>query len=66
MGVLSLSQPGCLDRQRVGEALEPRCAGGFKKQNAHLAMDDIKESIAELTHYRSTFLRIEGGGDEEE
>ncbi|MEE3110620.1 MAG: oligoribonuclease, partial [Pseudomonadota bacterium] len=26
----------------------------------------IKESIAELAHYRSTFLRIEGGGDEEE
>jgi len=25
---------------------------GFKKQNTHLALDDIRESIAELAHYR--------------
>ncbi len=25
---------------------------GFKKQNTHLALDDIRESIGELAHYR--------------
>ena len=29
----------------------------FKKKAAHLAMDDIRESIAELRHYREHFLR---------
>ncbi len=29
----------------------------FKKKNTHRALDDIRESIAELKHYRTTFLR---------
>ncbi|MDX8382629.1 MAG: oligoribonuclease [Ghiorsea sp.] len=29
----------------------------WKKKGAHLAMDDILESIAELQHYRSTFFK---------
>ncbi len=33
-------------------------SGGFKKKNTHLAMDDIRESIAELQHYRSTVFSI--------
>jgi oligoribonuclease len=52
--------------KELAKRWNPGALVGFKKQNAHLAMDDIKESIAELAHYRSTFLRIEGGGDEEE
>ena len=52
--------------KELAKRWNPGALTGFKKQNAHLAMDDIKESIAELAHYRSTFLRIEGGGDEEE
>ncbi len=52
--------------KELAKRWNPGALAGFKKQNAHLAMDDIKESIAELAHYRSTFLRIEGGGDEEE
>ena len=52
--------------KELAKRWNPGSLAGFKKQNAHLAMDDIKESIAELAHYRSTFLRIEGGGDEEE
>jgi len=52
--------------KELAKRWNPSALVGFKKQNAHLAMDDIKESIAELAHYRSTFLRIEGGGDEEE
>ena len=52
--------------KELAKRWNPGALVGFKKQNAHLAMDDIKESIAELTHYRRTFLRIEEGSDEEE
>ncbi len=30
----------------------------FAKRSSHLALEDIRESIAELKHYRSTFLRV--------
>ena len=30
---------------------------GFQKSSTHLALDDIRDSIRELQHYRSTFLR---------
>lgn len=30
----------------------------FRKQGAHLALDDIRDSIAELKHYREHFLRV--------
>ncbi len=36
----------------------PEVLAGVKKSGAHLAMDDIKDSIAELKHYRATFFRI--------
>lgn len=36
----------------------PDVAEAFKKTNAHLALDDIKESIAELRYYRRELLRI--------
>ena len=32
----------------------------FKKDATHLAMDDIRDSIAELRYYREHFLRIDG------
>jgi oligoribonuclease len=32
----------------------------FKKAGAHLAMDDIRESIGELRHYRQHFLKLDG------
>lgn len=35
----------------------PEVARGFSKQSSHLALDDIRDSIAELTYYRSHFLR---------
>jgi oligoribonuclease len=31
---------------------------GFRKKGSHLALDDIRESIAELQHYRATFFRM--------
>jgi oligoribonuclease len=36
---------------------QPDVLKGVKKSGAHLAMDDILDSIAELQHYRSTFFR---------
>ncbi len=32
----------------------------YKKTGAHLAMDDIRESIGELRHYRQHFLKLDG------
>jgi len=34
----------------------PDLKGGFKKNNTHLALDDIRESIAELLFYRAQWL----------
>ena len=36
----------------------PAVADAFKKQSAHLALADIRESIAELRHYREHLLRF--------
>ena len=33
----------------------PEVLEGFQKQSSHLAMDDIRDSIAELAHYREQF-----------
>ncbi len=35
----------------------PQVADAFRKEGAHLALSDIKESIAELAHYRAELLR---------
>jgi oligoribonuclease len=35
----------------------PEVAGSFKKTGKHQALDDIRESIAELRHYRQHLLR---------
>ncbi|MDY6919110.1 MAG: oligoribonuclease [Pseudomonadota bacterium] len=37
---------------------KPEALEGFKKSATHLALDDIRESIAELKHYRNTFLQL--------
>jgi len=36
----------------------PEMAKGFKKDSKHLALDDIKDSVAELRYYRQWFLRL--------
>jgi oligoribonuclease len=35
---------------------QPSVLTGVKKTGAHLALDDIRDSIAELQHYRATFF----------
>ncbi len=37
---------------------QPEILGGFKKKGAHLALDDIRESIAELVYYRQHVFSI--------
>lgn len=37
---------------------KPDILTGFKKQGTHQAMDDIRESLAELAYYRENFLRL--------
>ena len=36
----------------------PDLLGGFTKENRHLALADIRESIAELAYYRSRFFKL--------
>ena len=36
----------------------PAALEGFSKREAHRALEDIRESIAELRHYRERFLRL--------
>ncbi|QYZ64934.1 MAG: oligoribonuclease [Gammaproteobacteria bacterium (ex Lamellibrachia satsuma)] len=36
----------------------PDMADGFTKESKHLAIDDIRDSIAELKFYRDNFLRL--------
>ncbi len=35
---------------------QPELLNGFKKNNTHRALDDIRESITELKFYRKTFI----------
>ena len=37
---------------------KPEVLGGFTKKGSHLALDDIRESIAELQYYRKTIISI--------
>lgn len=37
---------------------QPEILEGFSKSGSHLALDDIRESIAELKYYRSTVFKI--------
>ncbi|MNG28940.1 Oligoribonuclease [compost metagenome] len=36
----------------------PKVRDGVKKSSSHLALDDIRDSIAELKHYREHFFKI--------
>lgn len=36
---------------------KPEILTGFTKKNTHQALDDIRESVAELAYYRETFIK---------
>jgi oligoribonuclease len=37
----------------------PDVLNGVKKKGSHLALDDIRDSINELRHYRETFFKLQ-------
>jgi oligoribonuclease len=37
---------------------KPQLLSGVEKQSKHLALDDIKDSIAELAYYRKHFIQV--------
>lgn len=43
--------------KELAKRWNPEILTGFTKQNTHLALDDIRESIAELAYYRQHFLK---------
>jgi len=45
--------------KELAQRWNPKATKGFKKNNTHLALDDIRESIAELQHFRNTWLTSE-------
>lgn len=47
--------------KELAKRWNPGAMAGFQKSGAHLAMDDIRESVAELAHYRATFLIVPEG-----
>lgn len=44
--------------KELAKRWRPDVAAGVKKQGSHLALDDIRDSINELKHYRDHFLKI--------
>lgn len=45
--------------KELAKRWNPRSLEGFTKAGTHKALDDIRESIAELQHYRKTFLKLD-------
>lgn len=43
--------------KELAKRWRPDVADGFKKESTHQALEDIKDSIAELRHYREHFFR---------
>ena len=43
--------------KELAKRWEPQMLKGFKKKGAHLALDDILESIEELKYYRQHFIK---------
>lgn len=44
--------------KELAKRWKPEVASSFKKQGVHLALDDIRESIGELQHYREHFFKL--------
>ena len=44
--------------KELAKRWNPAVYDGFKKDSTHQAMQDIRDSIAEMVHYRDVFLRL--------
>ena len=45
--------------KELAKRWKPDFLKGFEKKGSHLAMDDIRESIAEMVYYREHFINLE-------
>ena len=45
--------------KELAQRWRPDLMAGFKKQNAHTALADIRESVEELKYYREHFIRLD-------
>ncbi|WP_020561065.1 oligoribonuclease [Thiofilum flexile] len=44
--------------KELGKRWNPASLEGFTKESTHLALDDVRDSIAELKHYRQSMMKI--------
>jgi oligoribonuclease len=44
--------------KEIARRWKPEVLNGVSKNGKHIAMDDIKDSVAELGHYRATFFNL--------
>jgi oligoribonuclease len=44
--------------KELAKRWRPKLMSGFAKESKHLALDDIKDSIAELAYYRQHFINL--------
>jgi oligoribonuclease len=44
--------------KEIARRWAPKVEKSFKKKSSHLAMDDIKDSIRELQHYREHMIKV--------
>ncbi|WP_300428678.1 oligoribonuclease, partial [uncultured Thalassolituus sp.] len=44
--------------KELAKRWKPSAVSSFQKQGSHQALDDIRESIAEMQHYREHFLAL--------
>lgn len=44
--------------KELAKRWHPQMLSGLNKKGAHLALDDIRESIAELQYYRNNFIKL--------
>jgi len=44
--------------KELAKRWSPQVANGFNKNSSHLAMDDIRDSIAEMQYYREYFIQL--------
>ncbi len=45
--------------KELAKRWKPAVAAGVVKKGSHLALDDIKDSIEELKHYREHFIKVD-------
>jgi oligoribonuclease len=43
--------------KELGNRWAPQLMAGFRKESAHLALDDVKDSIRELQYYREQLFK---------